>query len=105
MKISINITGVIGLIPNMDGQPFTPNTTLLDVVNQVESNEGITAIDVHVNSCGGLVEEGDLIYNYLEGLKKKGVLINTIAGDECASAAVKLFWLDHSGWSMDTPCS
>lgn len=91
MKISINITGVIGLIPSMDGQPITPNTTFLDVVNQVESNEGTTAIDVHVNSPGGLVEEGDLIYNYLEGLKKKGVVINTFAGDECASAAVKLF--------------
>lgn len=91
MKAIVNITGVIGLIPNESGQPIEPNTTFLDVVNQLEGVEGVTAVDVFINSPGGLVEEGDLIHNYLEGLKKKGIVINTFAEDECASAAVKLF--------------
>lgn len=91
MKAIVNILGIIGEIPDENGKIMTPNTTFLDVVSQIESNETANEIEVYINTPGGLVEEADLIFDYLENLKKSGVNVNTYAEDQCASAGVKLF--------------
>lgn len=91
MKKIINISGVIGQIPDESGEIMTPNTTFIDVVTAVETASGVTEVEAFINSPGGLVEEADLIFDYLTNLKKNGVIVNTVAEAECASAAVKIF--------------
>ena len=91
MKKILNITGVIGLIPDESGEMITPNTTFIDVVTAIESASGVSEVEVFINSPGGLVEEADMIFDYLTNLKKSGVVVNTVAEAECASAAVKIF--------------
>lgn len=91
MKGITHISGIIGLLPDETGQPMQPNTTFIDVVSSVEALKGITELDIVVNSPGGLVEEADLIFEYIQNLKKKGILVTTITETECASAAVKIF--------------
>lgn len=91
MRQVLNINGIIGLIPNESGEFETPNTTFLDVVNAVENKVGMTELHVFINSPGGLVEESDLIFDYLESVKAKGVNIVTHSEGVTASAAVKIF--------------
>lgn len=91
MKKILNITGVIGLLPDEMGQMITPNTTFIDVVSSVESVSGVTEVEVFIDSPGGLVEEADMIFDYLTNLKKTGVQVRTFAESVCASAAVKIF--------------
>jgi ATP-dependent protease ClpP protease subunit len=91
MKITVNINGIIGLIPDGNDGYYTPNVTFLDIVRQVESHKDVTEIDVVINSEGGFVEEGNDIYDYLISLKSKGIIVNTIAKEVCASIATKVF--------------
>ena len=63
------------------------DTSLVDVIGQVARQEDGELI-VYINSCGGEVEEGFAIYDYLRGL---GRPIRTIASDMCASIATVVF--------------
>ena len=91
MKGILNISGVIGEIPDENGVIMTPFVTFLDVVQSVESQKGITELDVFINSVGGYVEEGNEMFAYLSGLRSKGIKVTTHAGDECMSIATKVF--------------
>jgi len=91
MEHTIHITGVIGEIPDAKGNIITPNTTFLDLVQQVEAKKDTTQLNVVINSMGGYVEEGTEMYNYLLALKNKGVAVNTYAKEVCASIATKIF--------------
>lgn len=91
MKAIININGIVGEIPDANGNIMTPNVTFVKVAQQVEALNGVTELDVFINSVGGFVEEGDEIYDYLVSLKSKGIKINTHAEEVCASIATKIF--------------
>lgn len=67
MKAIIYISGKIG-----------KDTTLVDVIRQFKSYEDPTEVLAIIDSVGGVKEEGDAIYNYLEGLKAK-IPVNTYA--------------------------
>lgn len=77
-KASIYISGVIG-----------KETTLKDVIRQFKSFENITEIEARINSEGGDVDEGEAIYNYLNGLKSD-YLVNTYAS-KAYSISAKIF--------------
>lgn len=87
----VNIYGVIGEMPDESGKIITPNTTFLEVARQVESQKESTKLNVHINSPGGYVQEGNDVYESLENQKKNGKTINTYCEGECASMATKLF--------------
>lgn len=87
----VNIYGVIGELPDNNGKIITPNTTFLEVARQVESQKEANQLNVHINSPGGLINEGDEIYDFLESQKKNGKTVNTYCESECASMATKLF--------------
>ncbi|TYP71485.1 Clp protease ClpP [Aquimarina intermedia] len=99
----LNIHGIIGEIPDENGNIMQPNVTFLDVVQQVESQKGITQLDVFIKSPGGFVEEGDDTYNYLISLKQKGVRIRTIVEEVCASAAIKILLAGDERLLIDRP--
>ena len=91
MENIINISGVIGEIPDESGNPIVPNTTFINVVQQVEAFKDASVLSFLINSPGGYVEDGDEIYNYIESLKAKGIRVNTYAKEMCASIATKIF--------------
>jgi len=65
-----------------------------DVVSQVEKlpMEGVTLLEVYIESPGGVVETGDQIYEYLEAQKKeRNLKIKTIQTGPLASIATKLW--------------
>lgn len=90
--------------------------SLLDVITQVkQAPEGTRILEVHICSPGGLVEEGDNIYNYLESLQRE-YIVNTVQDGPIASIATKLFcvgqdrkadpafgWLIHNPWNDPGP--
>ncbi len=85
----INIHGVIGELRDENGDIEAPYTTFLDVVRQVEARkDNATQLQVHINSPGGLVEEGYQIHNYLKNLD---IPVKMVAGDECSSIATVIF--------------
>lgn len=98
----VNIQGFIG-----DPIDFAfdigdmPNTTLLDVVKQVENNKDATEYHIFINSIGGSVDEGYAIFNYLKSLKKP---VNTFAGETCQSIATVPF-LAGSRRVIDANCN
>ena len=84
----INIFGPIG---KYEENGKLEGVSLLDVISQVKALAPETqVIEVHIASPGGLVDDGDNIYNYLDSLKKKCV-VNTIQDGNIASIATKLF--------------
>ena len=87
----INIIGVIGEIPDDNGNIITPNSTFLNVVSQVEAYNEPAFLNFIIKSPGGYVEDGDEIYNYIESLKDRGIQVNTYAKEVCASIATKIF--------------
>lgn len=91
MENIINITGVIGEIPDENGNIITPNTTFLDLVQQIESKKDALIFDVIIKSPGGYEEEGTEMYNYLMSLRAKGITVNTYADTLCASIGTKVF--------------
>lgn len=65
------------------------DTKYVDVVHQVKMmDEDVDEIDVHINSEGGYVEEGQRIHKYLKKLPQK---INTIGSGVVASIATVIF--------------
>lgn len=78
MKATIYISGIIG-----------EETTLTDVIRQFKSYEEPTEVEVKIHSEGGNVEQGDSIYDYLNGLKKE-MLVNTYA-TKAYSISAKIF--------------
>ncbi|UAB85687.1 ATP-dependent Clp protease proteolytic subunit [Zunongwangia sp. SCSIO 43204] len=93
MKGIIKIRGVIGKIPDENGEIITPNTTFLNVSEQAEAQKQATEFDMIINSPGGYMEDGDEMFDYLDGIQKNGKPFTTIAEEECASMATKLFLL------------
>tara|TARA_B110001450_G_scaffold253760_1_gene277829 strand:+ start:42 stop:1157 length:1116 start_codon:yes stop_codon:yes gene_type:complete len=91
MENIINISGVIGEIPDESGNPIVPNTTFMSVVQQVEALKDAVVLSFLINSPGGYLEDGDEIYDYIESLKAKGITVNTYAKERCASIATKIF--------------
>lgn len=78
MIATIYISGKIG-----------EDTTLLDVIRQFKSYEEPTEVLAIIDSNGGVKEDGDSIYDYLEGLKKE-MSVNTYA-KKAYSIAAKIF--------------
>lgn len=86
-------TGLYEPIPigKYEEDGVTKGISLLDVITQVKSvPQGTRILEVHICSPGGLVEEGDNIYNYLESLQREYV-VNTVQDGPIASIATKLF--------------
>ena len=59
MKAIIFISGIIG-----------EETSLTDVIRQFKSYEEPTEVEAVIHSEGGNVEQGDAIFEFLNGLKK-----------------------------------
>jgi len=87
----ININGHIGdSYVDSHGMAHV-GTNLLSVIDQVATYPEATAFEISINSPGGYVDVGDAIYDYLLGLKKKGVILTTIQTGLIGSIATKLF--------------
>lgn len=72
-----------------DGQ--TKGITLLGVMEQFKKlPQGTRVVNVLISSPGGLVEEGDFIYEYIKS-EKANYVINTVQVGDIASIATKLF--------------
>ena len=82
MEGNIYINGAIGEMPNEIG------VRLIDVIQQVKKQTGSTSFNVHINSEGGVVDEGFDIYHYLRSLN---VPIKTIGSGLVASIATVIF--------------
>jgi ATP-dependent Clp protease protease subunit len=87
----IRIYGLIGNIPGkLNG------VTLVDIIAQVshlkEENPDLQAINVLINSEGGVVQDGNQIYDYLNELKSE-YQINTKSQGAVSSIASKIFLL------------
>ena len=78
MKATIYISGKIG-----------EDTTLVDVIRQFKSYEDPDSVYVVIDSIGGDVDDGEAIYNYLDGLKAD-LPVNTYA-KKAYSIAAKVF--------------
>jgi ATP-dependent protease ClpP protease subunit len=78
MKATIYISGVIGT-----------ETTLLDVIRQYKSYDDPTEVNAIIKSIGGDVDEGDAIYDYLNGLKST-LPVNTET-NKAYSISAKIF--------------
>jgi len=89
----ISIVGPIGAVEE-NGK--MAGVLLINVISQVKAlPAGTQIIEVNISSPGGLVDEGDNIYNYLESLKKDFV-VNTVQIGHIASIATKLFLVGTS---------
>ena len=88
----IGTVDIIGVIGDISNDPYfeegTRFTTFLDVVRQVEAQKDAEKFLISIDSPGGLVEDGDEIFDYLKSLQ---VPLKTYARNVCASMATKLF--------------
>lgn len=91
MDSLINIKGQIG--SSYEDNVFVKGVELIDVVSQVKSFEDPKELTFFIESQGGIVQVSDLICNYIQSLKDKGIKINTIGNKIVGSAAVKIFLL------------
>ena len=82
MEGNIYINGAIGEMPMEIG------VRLIDIIQQVKKQPQATSFNVHINSEGGVVDEGFDIYNYLRSLQ---VPIKTIGNGLVASIATVIF--------------
>tara|TARA_R110000803_G_scaffold52326_1_gene107696 strand:- start:3390 stop:4736 length:1347 start_codon:yes stop_codon:yes gene_type:complete len=93
-KVYIHLTGIIGLPKEgMDPSDFVQ---LQDITSQWEkakkdSAEPITDLVLKIQSPGGNIVQGDLIYDFLESLKKNNVKITTQSNGMVGSMATKIF--------------
>jgi ATP-dependent protease ClpP protease subunit len=85
----IYLNGQIGSGYDEQGN-FLKGVELVDVITSVRAMGDVDSINVHINSPGGFVEVGDMIYSYLESLKKDKK-ITTIAEKLVGSIATKIF--------------
>lgn len=82
MEGTIYINGQIGSTPEQKG------VELIDIIQQVKSQEGSLSFRVHINSEGGVVDTGFDIFNYLKSLR---VPITTVGSGLVASIATVVF--------------
>lgn len=82
---NIYITGQIGDFDNKTG------VKLVDVIGQVKGQSLATGYNVYINSEGGIIVDGDQIYDYLISLKETGKQVKTVAVGACDSIATKIF--------------
>ena len=76
----LDIVGVIG------GSWFSDGVSLTQFLTEARKlNAGV--LEVHISSPGGSVSDGLAIYNYLSGLKAKGVTVETYVDGLAASIA------------------
>ena len=76
----LDIVGVIG------GSWFSDGVSLTQFLTEARKlNAGV--LEVHISSPGGAVSDGLAIYNYLAGLKAKGVTVETYVDGLAASIA------------------
>lgn len=74
----------------------TLGVTLIDVISQFKAlPEGTRIVNIDISSPGGLVDEGDAIYEYIKS-EKKNYVINTVQVGDIASIATKLFLVGDS---------
>jgi ATP-dependent protease ClpP protease subunit len=85
----VRIHGVIGSY--LENGKEVKGVELLDIIAQVKASPDAQAILVHIKSPGGLVDEGDRIYDYLLSLKTQGIQVDTITDGNIGSIATKLF--------------
>jgi ATP-dependent Clp protease, protease subunit len=90
MNGQIYINGQIGANEGEVG------VNLIDIIKQVKTQPFATSFDVYINSKGGYVDVGFDIYDYLNSLKKSGVIINTIGEGLVASIATVIFMAGES---------
>ncbi len=92
-SIPIFIRGHIGKIKNADGSWMINGITLMDMIDQINPHlEGAEEIHLSIASPGGVVVEGNRIYDYLIGLKKEKKLnIITESIGDIGSMATKIF--------------
>ncbi len=70
--------------------------TLINILEQFKKlPQGTRIVNVEISSPGGLVDEGDFIYNYLIS-EKKNYVVNTVQVGDIASIATKLFMAGDS---------
>jgi ATP-dependent protease ClpP protease subunit len=75
----------------LDEQGQMKGVQLINVIEQVKKlPEGTKVVNVQISSPGGLVSEGDAIYEYLNSLKKQ-YQVNTEQVGLVASIATKIF--------------
>lgn len=89
MTGDIYLNGQIGSGYDEQGN-FVKGVELVDVISSVRALGDVEAINVHINSPGGFVDVGDMIYSYLDHLKKEKK-ITTIAEKLVGSIATKIF--------------
>jgi len=82
MEGNIYINGAIGEMPMEIG------VRLIDIIQQVKKQPEATSFNVHINSEGGVVDEGFDIYNYLRSLQ---LPIKTVGNGLVASIATVIF--------------
>lgn len=89
MTAAIYISGKIGT-----------DTTLVDVIRQFKSYEDPDSVNVIIDSVGGNKDEGDAIYDYLDGLKAE-LPVNTHA-KKAYSIAAKIYAVGQERTIEDT---
>lgn len=72
---------------------FHKGIVLLDVIADCETaiHNGSKEIHFYIESPGGYVDVGDAVYNYMEGLKGRGIKVVTIQDGIVGSIATKPF--------------
>jgi ATP-dependent protease ClpP protease subunit len=86
----IYIHGVIGSYTDENDQEVK-GVESIDVITQVQANQNAESFLIHIKSPGGLVDEGNRIYEYLESLKSQGFQVDTISDGDIGSIATKIF--------------
>lgn len=82
MEVTIHINGQIGSTLGIKG------VDLIDIIQQVKSQQGATSYRVLINSEGGVVDVGFDIFNYLKSLQ---LPLTTVGSGLVASIATVIF--------------
>jgi ATP-dependent protease ClpP protease subunit len=85
-----NPLGVIGEVPDGKGGMIKGHM-LVDVITQVAKFPSATTFLFLCSGPGGDVEVGDQIYDYMEGLKAEGKVVNTATVGDIGSIMTKPF--------------
>ena len=94
---NIYITNQIGDFDKKTG------VKLVDIITQVKAQPQAVGFNVYITSEGGVVNDGDQIYDYLVSLKSGGKSVKTIAVGVCDSIATKIFMAGDTRVFSGTP--
>jgi ATP-dependent protease ClpP protease subunit len=86
-----NPLGVIGEVPGERPGETIKGTELVDVMTQVAKFPEAQAFLFHCAGPGGDVNAGDQIYDFMEGLKAEGKVVDTITAGDIGSIMTKPF--------------